>query len=478
MMTTDTTRLTILHTNDLHARIEQLPFISAMVRRIREEVANQGGLTLLWDAGDAEDRLLLESDVTKGVAIARILSAVGYDAVALGNSAGVTYGPDNVANLARAASYPILAANLVWSKTGQPVEGLTPYQLQDLGPVRLGLVGLTATSDFYPTFGARSYQPQSIVSELTQHLRERGATVIAVLSHLGLGGDKDLAQSVGGIDLIVGGHSHDLLEEPLVLNGALIVQAGSNGSHLGRVDLTVDSASGQIRSREASLLPVDTSEVDAKVVQAIEDQVQEVQQLLGRFVGQTVSFLDLNYFQECALGNFLADVLRERMQTELAFVVTGMLDEAIREGPITFGDLCRAASSTANPGRTELTGQEILDVLNYSLRPEVAQDRPDPMRGNPQGILQVSGLQVQHDPYGDPNEQVVAVLVENEPLDLARVYSVASTDWELGHLTEYTHLDPGQVTYDVPTILREAMEEYLAEHSPISTTVEGRMQAV
>jgi 2',3'-cyclic-nucleotide 2'-phosphodiesterase (5'-nucleotidase family) len=476
-MATDITRLTILHTNDLHARVEQLPLIGAMVRRIREEVANQGGHTLLWDAGDAEDRILLESDVTKGAALARILSVMGYDAVALGNSAGVAYGPKNIADLANAASYPILAANLVWSETGQLVEGATPYQLLELGPVRLGLVGLTATSDFYSSFHARSYQPEAIVAELVQHLREAGANVFAVLSHLGLDGDKKLAQSVDGIDLIVGGHSHDVLEEPVVLNGALIVQAGSYGSHLGRVDLTVDNDSGQIRSREARLLPVDTSEVDAKVVRAIEEQVQEVQQLLGRFIGQAVTFLDLNYFQECGLGNFLADVLRDRMGTEVAFVVTGMLDEAIREGPITLGDLCRATSSTANPGRTELTGQEILHALNYSLRPEVAQDRPAPMRGNPQGILQVSGLEVHYDPYGDPDKQVVRVLVGSDPLDLERVYSVASTDWELGHLTEYTHLDPGSVTYDVPTILREAMEEYLAEHTPISTTVEGRMQA-
>jgi 5'-nucleotidase len=477
-MATGTTGLTILHTNDLHARIEQLPFISAMVRRIREEVASQGGYTLLWDAGDAEDRVLLESDVTKGAAIARVLSAVGYDAVALGNSAGVAYGPENVANLARAASYPILAANLVWSATGQLVEGATPYQLLELGPIRLGLVGLTATSDFYSSFGARSYQPHAIVTELVQHLRENGAHVVAVLSHLGLQGDEDLAREVKGIDLIVGGHTHDVLENPVVLNGTLIVQAGSYGSHLGRVDLAVDSQSGQIRSREARLLPVDTSEVDAKVVRAIEEQVHEVQQLLGRFIGQTVTFLDLNYSQECALGNFLADVLRDRMGTDLAFVVTGMLDEAIKEGPITLGDLCRATSSTANPGRTELTGQEILHALNYSLRPDVAQDRPAPMRGNPQGILQVSGLQVQYDPYGDPDEQVVRVRVGEEPLDLERTYSVASTDWELGYLTEYTHLDPKRVSYNVPTIMREAMEEYLAKHSPISTTVEGRMQVV
>jgi 5'-nucleotidase len=477
-MPTDTTRLTILHTNDLHARIEQLPFISAMVKRIREEVAAEGGHTLLWDAGDAEDRVLLESDVTKGAAMAAILSAVGYDAAALGNSIGVTYGIDNLARLASAASYPILAANLVWSNTGQLVEGTVPFQLLDLGPARLGLVGLTAPSRAYSLFGARSYPPQPITGELVKHLRENGATIVAVLSHLGLEEEKALAQAVEGVDIIVGGHSHDLLEEALVLNGALIVQAGSYGSHLGRIDLDVNNITGQIVDRKARLLPVDTSEADAKVIRAIEEQIQEVQKLLGRFVGQTVTFLDINYFQECAMGNFLADVLRDRMGTEVAFVVTGMLDEAIREGPITFGDLCRASSSTGNPGRAQLAGQEILNTLNYAFRPEVAQDRPPAMRGNAQGILQVSGLQVTYDPYGDPEEQVVEVRVGNEALDLERTYTVAATDWELGHLTEYTHLDQSEVTYDVPTIVREAMEEYLAEHSPISITVEGRIQPV
>jgi 2',3'-cyclic-nucleotide 2'-phosphodiesterase (5'-nucleotidase family) len=475
-MSPDTTQLTILHTNDMHARIEQLPFISSMVRRIRREVTEGGGHALLWDAGDAEDRILLESDVTKGTAVAAIMNAVGYDAAALGNSAAPTYGPANVARIAEAANYPILSANLVWTETGQLIEGVRPYQVLNLGPVRLGVIGLTALSDAYSIFGARSYRAEPIVAELVKHLREGGASIIAVLSHLGLEGDRSLALGLDGIDLIVGGHSHDALEDPLEVNGALLTQAGCYGSHLGRVDLELDAGSGQILARKACLLPVDTPEADAKVVQAIDEQTKMVQKLLSRLVGQTVNFLDLNYFQECALGNFLADVLRARMGTEVALVVTGMLDEAIRDGPITFGDLCRASSSTANPARAELTGQEILNTLNYSLQPEVSQERPAPLRGNAQGILQVSGLRVAYDPFGDPQQQVRQILVGSRPLDPERRYTVASTDWEFGELTAYTDLDQRTVTYDVPTILREAMEEHLADHSPVSVTVEGRIQ--
>jgi 5'-nucleotidase len=477
-MPPDTTHLTILHTNDLHARIEQLPFISAVAKRIRREVEDSGGQTLLWDAGDSEDRMLLESDVTKGVAIAALMNVVGYDATALGNSAALTYGPKNVARIAETAAFPILSANLVWSDTGRLVEGTVPYVLFELGPAKLGLMGLTALSNAYSIFGARTYPPVPIVRELASHLREGGATIVALLSHLGLEEDKELAQAVDGIDLIVGGHTHDALEVPLEVNGALITQAGAYGNRLGRIDLEVDNVSGRIATRIACLLPVGTSDVDSTVVEAIQEQTKEVQRLLGRFVGQTTTFLDVNYFQECALGNFVADVLRHRMGTEVALVATGMLDEAIRQGAITFGDLCRASSSTANPGRAELTGQQLLSALNYGLRPGTMQDRPAPLRGNPQGILQVSGLEVTYDPFGDPEEPVVQVLVGTEPLDLQRTYSVAATDWELGELTEYTHLDQHEVIYDAPTILREAMEEYLADHSPISTEVEGRMLPV
>jgi 5'-nucleotidase len=106
------------------------------------------------------------------------------------------------------------------------------------------------------------------------------------------------------------------------------------------------------------------------------------------------------------------------------------------------------------------------------------QERPGPLRGNSQGIPQVSGLQVTYDPHGDPEQPVVEVLVGNDPLNLERTYSVAATDWELGELTEYTNLRQGDVTYDVPTILREAIEGYLGEHSPVSIALEGRLQPV
>lgn len=477
-MPSETTTLTILHTNDLHARIEQLPFISAMAKRIRKDVLSRGGHALLWDAGDAEDRILLESDVTKGTAIASIMNAMGYDAAALGASVTLTYGPENLSRLAKTASFPIMAANLVWAETGRLVEGAVPYQLVEIGPIRMGLIGVTALSTAYTSFGVRSYSPVPIVAELAKHLTDAGATIIAVLSHLGLDEDTALARAVDKIDVIVGGHSHDALEEPLVINGTLVNQAGFHGRHLGRIDLEVDNTSGRILNSKGSLLPVETSETDGEIVEAIEKQVQDVQKQLGRFVGQTATFLNVEYFQECGLGDLLADVLRERMEAEVAFVVSGMLDEAIREGPITFGDLCRATSSTANPARTELTGAEILEMLNYSMRPEVTQERPGPLRGNPQGILQVSGLQVTYDPYGDPKRQVAEVLVGAEPLNLERPYSVAATDWEFGELTEYTDLRQGKVIYDVPTILREAIEEYLGEHSPVSIALGGRVQPV
>ncbi|MCK4471403.1 MAG: hypothetical protein KAW49_06405, partial [Anaerolineae bacterium] len=234
---------------------------------------DRGGHTLLWDAGDAEDRILLESDVTKGTAIMAMMNVIGYDAAALGNAAAVTYGPHNLARLAEAANFPILVANLSWTETGQLVQGGVPYQLLELGGIKLGIIGLTAVFDIYSIFGARTFKPAPIVTELVQHLRNQGANVIAVLSHLGLEGDRDLAEAVSGLHLIVGGHSHDTLEEPLMVNDTLIAQAGAYGSHLGRIDLELDSSSGRVQSRTDQEYLDGLDDAPAEEVEAIEEQI-------------------------------------------------------------------------------------------------------------------------------------------------------------------------------------------------------------
>jgi len=134
-------QLTILHTNDLHGRVERLAYLSSMARRIRAEAEAAGGAVLLLDVGDAEEKSLLESDVTKGAAVMALLSAAGYHAMAVGNGAPLSYGPHCLPDMAAAASFPLLAANFTWAESGEMVDGVTPAVLLVAGGVSVGSSG-------------------------------------------------------------------------------------------------------------------------------------------------------------------------------------------------------------------------------------------------------------------------------------------------------------------------------------------------
>jgi hypothetical protein len=103
------------------------------------------------------------------------------------------------------------------------------------------------------------------------------------------------------------------------------------------------------------------------------------------------------------------------MGTVMAIVESGMSDEAVGQGPMDPGGLCRATSSIANPGSAEPT---VADILR-ALPPEAARDRPAPVRVDPQGNLQVRGLEVRRDTHEDPDEQVVEYLAERSPISIA-----------------------------------------------------------
>ncbi|HOG46875.1 MAG TPA: metallophosphatase, partial [Anaerolineae bacterium] len=249
-------RLSILHTNDLHGHVDALARISSMAGTIRRQMAVEGHSVLLWDAGDAEDRMLLESDVTKGAAVMALLNAAGYNLAALGNAVVLSYGPQVAEALTQAATFPVLACNLFYPNPHVLVAGPQSSVLLKVGGLRIGVVGLTAAFELYRMFGAVTPDPVPLVAREVGSLRARDARFIALLSHLGTKGDAHLAEVVPGIDLIVAGHDHRVLEQPLEVGHTWIVSTGAYGRYLGRVDMEVDADTGRVLQRQAGLLPV------------------------------------------------------------------------------------------------------------------------------------------------------------------------------------------------------------------------------
>jgi 5'-nucleotidase len=474
-------QLSIFHTNDMHGRLEAMARLSALTRRLRAEAEAQGRLAFFWDAGDAEDRRVRLCSISQGAAFAPILNAMGYTLATMGNSISLPYGPQAMAALATRADFPILAANCR-DGDGPLPEGLQEQVLIPLpGGLKLGVFGLTAPwGNAYEIFGLHFPDFCDVARGQVERLKEEGAAPIVLLSHLGLEDDRRLTNAVPGVDLIIGAHSHHRLPAGEEWNGVLIVQAGEYAEALGRVDLTLDPATGQVLARSAGVLDVPPDEPpDPAVMAAIAAAEREVGALLAQPVGALESPLDVDHFHECGIGDLAADALRQRMGAEVAMVCSGLFHQGLPAGAITLGQLDAACFSSANPGLTQVRGAQIVTALERGLDPAISENRHQGFRGTPMGIPQISGMAVEYDPDGDVGRRVERVLIQGEPLDPYRLYLLAHTDAETIPEVGYLVLGEGQKTdYEVPTILREVIEDYLRQGSPLSSPVMGRWRAV
>ena len=171
-----TERLTILHTNDVHGRLEGLR--NASEQRSRNTV-------LYIDAGDIEDTSNQLSNLTKGVAMHRLLNAASCDASAVGNGGLLRYGPTLLKRYALAATYPLFLANLV-AGDGSSIAGVRSHRMLGAANAKIGVVSLTDPFDTYSSFfGLKPLEIVPLVRRLALELRAAGAEFILVLSHLG-----------------------------------------------------------------------------------------------------------------------------------------------------------------------------------------------------------------------------------------------------------------------------------------------------
>lgn len=474
-----TVQLSIFHTNDMHARLDAMARLSSFARRLRAAAEAEGQPVFFWDAGDAADRRVRLVSITKGAAFPPILNAMGYTLQTMGNDIALTYGPQAMAAIAARAHFPILAANCR-DGVGPLSQGLREYALIPLpNGLTMGVIGLTSPWDgLYQVFGLHFPDHMELTRMLVTKLSSQNVAPIIILSHLGLNQDRQLAESVAGIDAIIGAHSHDRLPTGERRNGVLIAQTGEYAKALGRVNLILD-AKGHVVSSAAQVFDVPPDELpDPTITAAIADAEREVATLMAQPIGAAAAPFELDHFHECAIGNLTADALREYMRAELAIVASGLFHRGLPAGTITFGDLDAACFSTANPSVTLAPGAQVVAALERGLDPAIAEYHHHGFRGTPTGIPQISGMVVEYDPAASPGARVKRVLVNDEPLDPHRLYRLAHTDAETSADAGYLILAPGQETRsEVPTIVREVMEAYIRRHSPVSPEM-GRWRAI
>jgi 5'-nucleotidase / UDP-sugar diphosphatase len=275
-----TSTLTIVHVNDTHQHL--FPFSSVEQPQVRGGFARLATVVAAARAGSSPVLLLHGGDTLVGSASTylangrpdyaeiptygwrgldsiRAMNLLGFDAMAIGNHE-MDYGRRWLDELKRRARFPFLSANL-FSREVPDVDKTAgtlfaqPYIIVRKGGLRIGIVGLT-TTEYTQSLQVQVRDPIAAARDLVPQVAKESDLLI-VLSHCGLKPDLEIARTVPGIDLIVGGHSHTLLQEPVVVGGTIIVQAGAYAAQAGVLDLTITG--GKIASYRYSLKTLDDS---------------------------------------------------------------------------------------------------------------------------------------------------------------------------------------------------------------------------
>ncbi len=398
--------LTILHTNDEHgALIPHSPTVdfhpqrenptvggyarlASAVNEIKQKKEPAGEPVLLFSAGDYIGGSPYSWLVPQGYAPELLLKQkIGYDALVIGNHE-FDYGPDILADYYLEAGYPaaheqtvILASNTL-APPNHPLAAKDLYRqtrvmtLENGLKVGLfGLIGKQAVSYTTANYPVEFAEQHETAREMVGLLRQQGAQVVIAITHSREEEDIDLALDVDGIDVIVGGHSHTALHDPLIENDTIILQAGSLLEYLGQLELAYNQDNGEVRIRNLEndqpfLLRLDHNyPPDPEIDEAIEEYTVKLNALIadktdGRFehVLDTVVLSDFevpNYppLQESPFGNFVSDAMRlaawEKTGQRADFAIQA--NGSIR-GSINPGTMPHALGKVAVYDLTELIG--------------------------------------------------------------------------------------------------------------------------
>jgi len=464
--------LVIIHTNDLHSRLagyapesDYTPLstgddntiggFARIAHIIKQEKERVPGTVLVLDAGDFLMGTLFHTlEQSDGFQLP-LMKEMGYDAVSIGNHEfdfGIRSTAEIIHNSVKNGHIPpILLANIQFNAEPGEDDGLEalynegiikPYYIIEKNGLRIGIFGILGydASDVAPYISpAKITDPIKTARKITNELKTiEKVDLIICLSHSGVAKNKDgmwegedvkLASKVNDIDIIISGHTHTYLPDPIYVGKTIIVQAGANGAYVGKIQIAIKNK--QIELQNYELIAVnDSIPGDLNIHAAIENQKGLIQKKILDDLGMnydnpvvTTSF-DLicdesNKVEESNLGPLLADAIRyyinstEGKHTDIALIAAGVIRDQLVTGTSSIADIFRISSMGKGldsiPGyplsMVYVTGNElkkIIEVLLFAYK------------SSPGNYCYYSGLKVHFDPSKGMLRKIISIEAEDE----------------------------------------------------------------
>lgn len=430
-----TKTLTILHTNDIHghfaaeraawrqdsAWVGGFPALSGALDSVRAADEH----TVYLDAGDlmtGNPICNFEVDGLKGAALINMLDLCGCEAISVGNHE-FDLGPEHTKAFVGDSRLDWLCGNVFLKDEGTAL--CASHKIIERGGLRIGVIGVLLT-DLAGVVSKTAIEDFVVrnIAEISQSLIDTldpQTDLIVLLTHNGVDNDKRLAEQVTNCDLIIGGHSHTRLKEPLLVNDVIIVQAGSFLKNLGVLKLQVKN--DRIANYKGVLIELEAGrftpapEVESYCA-GFEEQINRE---FGEVIASTTSDLTRAYDGTSPLGNLLCDLLKDHYTSDFAIVNSGGIRKDVPAGPIRKLDIVEMLPFMNSLTSFEASGEELQTFAERQARAQVGGDAE---------ALQMSGLVIT---YGVENNEPknITVQVNGSPLELNKSYKGISIDYVL-----------------------------------------------
>ena len=497
--------LTILHTNDFHARFEPISKYDSgcsedsnaegkcfggsarLVTAVAEARARSNN-SILVDGGDQFQGTLFYT-YYKGKAAAEMMNKLGYDGMTVGNHE-FDDGPEVLRGFMDAVNFPVLMSNADVSKEELLADTLMKSTVIERGGEKIGLIGLTPedTDELAsPGPNVTFSDPVAAVQGEVDKLTEMGVNKIIVLSHSGYGVDQHVAANTNGVDVIVGGHSNTYLSNtsdrakgpyPTMVGNTAIVQAYAYGKFLGELNVTFNDA-GEITEAKGEPIIMDaavTEDADTKArITELAGPLEEIRQQVVASASDAIEGdRAVCRVQECAMGNLVADAMLDRVADQgvtIAIANSGGLRASIDAGDVTMGEVLTVLPFQNTLSTFQVSGQTVIDALENGV------SQVEEVKGR---FPQVAGLKFTWDASVAPNEgRVSDVMVMKDGawtlIDPAATYTLVSNNYVRGGGDGYKMFRDAANAYDYGPDLADVTAEYMAKNAPYAPYTDGRI---
>lgn len=450
------TRIVIFHVNDIHGEIENFPKIAWLINRERE---NNPDVFFLCAGDNFSGNPYVDRSSPRGKPILELLNHLGCDVQVLGNH-DFDYGQGALNDYMSRALFEVVCANLETASgiLVQPRPFVVLKTVQGLKMAVLGIVQVSRETGI-PDTNPDNVRDLKFLDDMETALKYRylknDADIFVALTHLGFRRDEKLAMEMKELDLIIGGHSHTVIDTPPEVNGVLIVQTGSRNKYLGRIELQLRNK--RIVNRIASL-------IDLKTIKDEDPKTREMIDVFTRIpeLDRVIATFDKPLGGDHAMGNLLTDAIRHTLKLDLAFYNSGGIRIHSLAKTVRLKDVYALDPFDNEVIIFKLTPAEIRSLIRYSHEHIGPAD------------LQVSGIG--YTVRMDRNRRVISIdltLENGIHLDEKRTYLTGMNNY-MASVYRFEHLDPGHSAYTKIVDALIAFLEMGIDLKPIRSTVRTR----